>query len=228
MNISDQSLGEIVTKDFRSAAILTNFGIDFCCGGYRTLGTACAEKGINTDELIRQLTELETRPVIPGQNFSDWPLDFLCDYIINTHHTFVKRSLPNLGTYTQKIASVHGEHHPELVEVAELFGKINSELTQHLKNEEEVLFPAIKGALKTKSHDLISTIHSEITRMHDEHIFAGGAMDRINEITGGYKVPSDGCNTYHVTFKLLKEFEDDLHIHVHLENNILFPKSLML
>ena len=228
MNLSDQSLGEIVTKDFRSAAILSNAGIDFCCGGDRTLGTACAEKGINSEELIRRLTELETQPVKPGQNFDDWTPDFLCDYIINTHHTFVKRSLPNLVLYTQKIASVHGEHHPGLLEVAELVGKINSELSQHLKNEEEVLFPAIKGALNTKSGVFSSTIHSEISRMHDEHLFAGGAMDRINVITGSYKVPSDGCNTYHVTFQLLKEFEDDLHIHVHLENNILFPKSLKL
>jgi regulator of cell morphogenesis and NO signaling len=152
----------------------------------------------------------------------------LSQYIVNTHHKFVLKNLPELVFYTQKIASVHGENHPELAEVAGLFVKINDELLQHLKNEEEVLFPAIQEVINTNSITAKKTIVSEITRMADEHEFAGGAMDEINRITKGYKVPEDGCNTYRVAFQLLEQFEDDLHTHVHLENNILFPKALEL
>jgi len=228
MKQEEQLLGDIVTNDFRSASVLSEAGLDFCCGGKKTLGAACREKGISTEEIIGKLALLEKEPVIPGRNFDEWQLDFLCDYIVNTHHAYLKKALPDLLFYTQKIMDVHGERHPELKDVAELFAKIDSELVPHLDSEETVLFPAIKEAVKTKSQVSVKTIASEISGLHDEHESAGGAMDQINQITGNYKVPYDGCNTYMVTYKLLKEFEDDLHIHVHLENNILFPKSLKL
>jgi regulator of cell morphogenesis and NO signaling len=228
MKKNDQLLGDIVADDFRTASIFSEAGLDFCCGGKKTLETACSEKGISTDEIIEKLSQLEESAPGSGQNFNTWTLDFLCDYIVNTHHSFVKSALPDLIFYTQKIAVVHGENHSELITVKELFSKLNSELVQHLRNEEEVLFPAIKEALKTKSTDSLRTIKSEIARMNNEHEFAGACMDRIHEITGGYEVPADGCNTYHVTFKLLKQFEEDLHIHVHLENNILYRKALII
>jgi regulator of cell morphogenesis and NO signaling len=223
-----QSLGEIVAADFRTASVLQQAGIDFCCGGKKSLGEACEEKGTDAVALLQQLKELENTPALPGQNFNEWPLDFLSDYIVNTHHEFVKKNLPQLVFFTRKIASVHGERHAELSEVARLFGEIDRELTQHLHNEENVLFPAVKKAVQSPSGEVRSILLSEITRMTGEHEFAGGAMDNINEMTHGYQVPEDGCNTYQVTFKLLKQFEDDLHIHVHLENNILFPKALKL
>jgi regulator of cell morphogenesis and NO signaling len=225
---NNRMLGEIVADDFRTAEILTKAGIDFCCGGKKTLETACNEKSLDIEEIVTQMEELNIFPANPGQNYKDWALDFLADYIVNTHHKYVLKALPELVFYTQKIASVHGNHHPELNEVADLFGRINTELLQHLKNEEEVLFPAIKEALKGNSVNVREVIHSEIIRMSGEHEFAGGAMDQINEITKGYIVPADGCNTYQVTFKLLQQFEDDLHVHVHLENNILYPKALKL
>jgi regulator of cell morphogenesis and NO signaling len=222
------SLGEIVADDFRAAEIFKNAGIDFCCGGSKSLEQACIEKEVNLNFMIQKLAELNSFPSGSGQNFNEWPLDFLADYIVINHHKYVMNTLPELVFYTHKIADVHGNHHPELSEVAELFGQINTELLQHLKNEEDVLFPAIKDVLKTNSDKGKITIQSEITRMTSEHEFAGGAMDKINEITKGYIVPSDVCNTYMVTFKFLQQFEDDLHIHVHLENNILFPKALKL
>jgi regulator of cell morphogenesis and NO signaling len=226
--LNNKMIGEIVAEDFRAAEIFKNAGIDFCCGGKMGLEQACAEKNINLEQFISKLNELQNEPADRSQNFKDWDLAFLCDYIVNTHHQYVLKTLPQLVAYTQKIASVHGNNHAELIEIGELFGKINMELVQHLRNEEEVLFPAIKEVLKTNSTEAKTIIVSEISRMNGEHEFAGGAMDKINEITNGYTVPSDGCNTYMVTFKLLKQFEDDLHIHVHLENNILFPKALKL
>ncbi|WP_291125297.1 iron-sulfur cluster repair di-iron protein [Flavobacterium sp. UBA6031] len=227
-NYKEIKIGEIVTQDFRAAEIFKNAGIDFCCGGNQSLEQACREKKIDSTVLETELAKLEHTTVNALHNFNEWNLDFLCDYIVNTHHKTVMRLLPQLTAYTQKIEQVHGVHHPELKEIAALFSQINEELLQHLKKEEEVLFPAIKEVLKTNSPASKKIIISEITRMKGEHEFAGGAMDKINVLSDNYSVPDDGCNTYRVTYKLLEEFEDDLHIHVHLENNILYPKALSL
>lgn len=225
---SNMTIGEIVAQDFRAAEIFKEAGIDFCCGGKKGIDESCLEKGIDPHELSEKLEMLESYPNTTTNNFIEWEPGFLSDYIVNTHHKYVLKTLPDLVMYTEKIASVHGTRHPELEEVAALFSKINIELLQHLKKEEEVLFPMVKEALVTGSENAMSTIISEITRMSAEHEFAGGAMDRINFLTSGYKVPPDGCNTYHVAFKLLDQFEADLHKHVHLENNILYPKALAL
>lgn len=228
MKPKEQLIGNIVANDFRAASVLSKAGLDFCCGGSKTLDAACMEKGIRTEEVLEKLAELENQPVIPGQNFKEWQPDFLSDYIVNVHHSYIRKTLPDLLFYTDKIMHVHGGRHPELSEVAGLFGRLGHELLLHLDREEKVLFPAIKEAVKTRSAEALKTIAGELPGMSGEHEFVGGTMDKINEITGGYKVPADGCNTYAITYKLLNEFEEDLHIHVHLENNILFPKSLNL
>ena len=222
------NIGEIVTQDFRAAEIFKNAGIDLCCGGSQTLEQACKEKNLDSSVLETELAKLENTTVNALHNFNEWNLDFLCDYIVNTHHKTVLKLLPQLTVYTQKIAQVHGANHQELIAIANLFDKINEELLQHLRNEEEVLFPAIKELLKSNSEEAKATVISEITRMKGEHEFAGGAMDKINVLSDNYSVPADGCSTYQVTYKLLEQFEDDLHIHVHLENNILYPKALKL
>lgn len=222
------AIGDIVTNDFRAAALLKKAGLDFCCGGKKSLAEACAEKNLSVDSLVTEIQELETLPADRTHNFREWAPSFLADYIINTHHQYVLKTLPDLVFYTAKIAEVHGDRHSELREVAVLFAKINEELLQHLRNEEQVLFPALKRVQESGSADDKAVIVSEVSRMTGEHEFAGGAMDRINEMTRGYLVPGDACNTYAVTMKLLGEFEDDLHIHVHLENNILYPAAMVL
>jgi len=225
--ITEKTIGDIVTDDFRAAHIFKNAGIDFCCGGKKSLDQACKEKGIDPPLLAEELNNLG----IEGDrmhNFKDWDPGFLCDYIVNTHHKFVLKALPDLVFYTRKIADVHGFNHPELKTIAGLIEKVNEELLQHLKNEEEVLFPVIKSIQENNSQEKRQVIESEIARMTGEHEFAGGALDQINEITSGYKLPADACKSYQVAFKLLEQFEDDLHIHVHLENNILYPKALKL
>lgn len=226
--LKNKAIGQIVVDDYRTAALFKKAGIDFCCGGNKTLELACKEKEVDVEKLSGEIAELKNSTPSAAHDFKNWDIDFLADYIVNTHHKYVLKTLPDLLFYTQKIADVHGENHNELNEVARLFSEINSELLQHLEQEEQTLFPAIKEALKSNSSLAKQTIASEISRMTGDHEFAGGAMDKINEITHGYKVPDDGCNTYRVAFKLLEEFEDDLHTHVHLENNILFPKALGL
>ncbi len=222
------SIGEIVARDFRTASVFKNNRIDFCCGGKKSLEETCLEKGIDQEKVEAELQAVAAIPPNPGQDFQLWSPGFLCDYIMNTHHQYVLRTLPELLIYTQKIARVHGSNHPELVEVASLFEKINIELLQHLRKEEDVLFPAIKHSIEYNDGESKETINSEINRMVLEHEFAGGAMDSINQITDHYRLPEESCGTYQVTFKLLEQFEDDLHIHVHLENNILYPAALRL
>lgn len=224
----DITIGEVVALDFRAASIFREAGIDFCCGGKKSIDSTCTEKGIDRDDLIEKLEKLKETPDTSGHNYIDWDAGFLSDYIVNTHHKYVLKTLPELVAYTAKIASVHGEHHPELGIVADLFSQINKELLQHLKNEEEIFFPSIKQAKDSGSESAKATIKSEISRLSEEHEFAGGTMDKINVITSNYKVPDDGCNTYKVAFQLLREFEDDLHTHVHLENNIRYPKAMAL
>jgi regulator of cell morphogenesis and NO signaling len=227
-NTLQLTIGEIVANDFRKAEIFKKAGIDFCCGGKMSMDEACQQKGIDKTILEEELLMVEKSPISPSMDYNNWQLDFLCDFIVNSHHQYVKKTMPQLVAYTQKIADVHGSHHPELIKVADLFAQISSELNQHLQHEEEVLFPAIKQLVRANDESSKPTIISEINRMWGEHDFAGGAMDNINEITNQYALPEDACNTYLVTFKLLNEFEDDLHNHVHLENNILFPKALKL
>lgn len=225
-NINTISIGEIVAEDLRAATVFKEAGIDFCCGGKKSINQACKEKNIDPEELMRKLKNIESFPNTATHNFNDWDLAFLADYIVNAHHKYVRKSLPDVVFYTQKIASVHGAGHPELKEVAELVSQVNRELLLHMENEETFLFPAIKEVQHSGSEDAKAIITDEISRLTGEHESAGGALDKISEITGNYSVPADGCNSYRLAFRLLQEFEDDLHIHVHLENNILFPKAL--
>jgi regulator of cell morphogenesis and NO signaling len=224
-SLNEVTVGEIVASDFRAAEIFKNVGIDFCCGGKKSLEQACQEKSIDPSFLVESLQKLRASEERVF-SYNDWELGFLSDYIVQNHHAYIWKTMPDMVFYTTKIAQVHGNH-PELLEVANLFRRISTELNDHLKKEEEVLFPALKEVLKGNEKKK-TLIRSEIKRMLGEHEFAGGAMDEINVITSGYQLPPDACNTYKVTFRLLKQFEDDLHIHVHLENNILFPKALTL
>lgn len=224
--ISKMTIGEIVASDIRKAEVFKEAGIDFCCGGKKTLSQTCSEAGINEKELTQKLNDIKDKPGSVFHRFNEWDPGFLSDYIVNIHHSYVRKSLPELMFYVQKIADVHGANHKELHEVAELFGKINDELSGHLKKEEDVFFPAIKDLFSTGSEEARKIVRRELDALGEEHESAGGAMDRINTITSGYKLPEDACNSYRLTFRMLSEFEDDLHTHVHLENNVLFPKAM--
>lgn len=226
--IIQKTLGEIVTEDYRTAEVFKEVGLDFCCGGQKSLSEACAEKSLDPGALAGMLEDVVSQSRGSHHDFKSWDLVFLSDYIVNTHHIYVKKTMPDLLHYTQKIAQVHGSNHPELVVIAKIIHEVVKELKQHIKQEEEVLFPAIRRLLQLKDETAKAIIIEEITRMNSEHEFAGGSLDHINEITQGYALPEDACNTYRVAFELLAAFEDDLHTHVHLENNILFPKALSL
>lgn len=229
-----RSIGEIVAADFRTATIFKKHDIDFCCGGNEILKTICTKKALALDTIIEELKAVQSEPADRSQNYSAWSLSFLADYIVNTHHTYLKENDEQIAAYARKIAAAHGAHHPEVIKIATIFDKITTDMAAHLKEEEEVLFPAIKRIDTAKinrtapEENDLETIRLSLGKLLVEHEAIGNAVHEIHHLANSYFIPDDVCNTFVVTYQKLKEFEDDLHKHVHLENNILFPKAAQL
>lgn len=233
-NAGNITIGEIVAADFRTAAIFEYHGIDFCCGGKAALAATCAEKGLDLDAITRELESVQSKSAEPSQNYSAWTLPFLADFIVNTHHVYLKENDPQIAAYARKIAEVHGALHPEVIRIATIFEKIATDMVDHLKEEEEVFFPALKRVDAARIADDEpdvqdrETIRASLVRLHREHDEIGDAVHEIRHLSKEYSIPDEVCNTFMVTYQKLKEFEKDLHKHVHLENNILFPKAAEL
>lgn len=221
--LSQKPVGEIVAKDYRTAQVLRSYGLDFCCGGGRTLEKACASKKI---EIINVLNDLEALDQADntGDNYNEWSLDFLADYIVNNHHTYVRKMLPEINFYSEKVARVHGERDPELYEIRQRVRLLREEMIGHLQKEEQELFPQIKAMVQTSKAGEVREAVVEV--LAEEHDKAGALMAEIEELTNGFNPPKNACATYRVLFQNLEGFQEDLHKHVHLENNILFPKAL--
>jgi regulator of cell morphogenesis and NO signaling len=232
-NPSTQTIGDIVADDYRTAAVLERYGLDFCCGGKRTLDEACRERGVETARVAADLDALDDVSYI-GLRAADWPLDALIDHIVTRHHRYVREAIPVLIAHSTKLERVHGERHPELAQVARLFEEIADDMTLHMAKEEEILFPYIRGLVEADragepvGPSPFGTVQNPIRMMEREHEAAGDTMGRIRELTGGYQPPETACTTYRVCFQELQQFERDLHRHVHLENHVLFPGAQRL
>ncbi len=228
------TIGEYVAKDFRTAALFSKYGIDFCCNGNRSIEEACQKKAVTADVLLQEIETVLSSKSDSGIDYNAWPIDLLADYIEKKHHRYVSEKTPVLLQFLDKLSRVHGAKHPELLLINELFKGCAGELAQHMKKEELILFPFIKKMVHaTLSDELIElphfeTIQNPIAMMMHEHDAEGVRFRKIAELTNNYTPPADGCNTYKVTFAMLEEFEQDLHKHIHLENNILFPKAAKL
>lgn len=230
-NIETKSLAQIVTTDHRAAALFEKYHLDFCCKGKRTLEQACNEKNLQVDTIISQLEEIMNTPSNSATDFEQYSPVQLIEHIVQTHHEYVKKEIPQILSYLQRIAAKHGERHPEMVKVFALFTAISEELEQHLRKEELILFPRIRDieklSLEGKAHFAqVSYLQSPITVMEHEHDDAGTMMQEIRDLTNDYSLPADACTTYRLSFAALQAFEADLHAHVHLENNLLFPKAI--
>jgi regulator of cell morphogenesis and NO signaling len=226
------TVGEIVATDFRAAGVFEQFGIDFCCGGRRSLADACRTAGADPIVVRAALDTIAAGSDDAADDVRQWPLDRLIDHIVATHHAYVRIALPTIAHHLAKLATVHGERHPELARVTAAFDKLRHGLQQHLMKEEHVLFPYIRElATRTDAHPFVSpfgTVTNPIHMMEREHREAGEELRLIRELTNGYTPPADGCATYRVAFEELAQFERDLHRHVHLENNVLFPDAIAL
>jgi regulator of cell morphogenesis and NO signaling len=231
--VKNTTIGQLVTADWRKAEVFKKYGIDFCCGGKRTVEEVCLEKGINMLFIEAELAEIDGRSSLPF-NFNAWDLDFLADYIVNNHHKYVKESVPFLSEILAKVTAVHWQNHNELIELKENVDELINELTMHMEKEEFVLFPYVKqltGAARSNASlptPPFGTIVNPISMMESEHRAAGDVLKNIEILTNNFTAPEDACTSYRVLFAKLYEFQNDLHQHIHLENNILFPKAIQL
>ncbi|HZR23017.1 MAG TPA: iron-sulfur cluster repair di-iron protein, partial [Vicinamibacterales bacterium] len=215
-------IGEIVATDFRAAEVFEGFGIDFCCGGRRSLLDACQRVSADLATVIEALEALPPADQA-ADDVSRWPLDRLIDYIVQTHHAYIRAAAPVIAQHLAKMREAHGERHPELARVANVFDEIAIELSSHLRKEEQILFSYIQELC---AHDqqkpcgrLMSpfgTVENPIRMMEREHREAADGLRIIRELTQDYAQPADGCSTYAVTLGELSHFERDLHRHVHL------------
>ena len=226
-----ETIGEIAVKDLRKVEIFKKYGIDFCCGGKKTIAEVCAEKNIDATKVQTELRQIDTENKASNISYNDWSIDFLADYIVNTHHSYVRKYLPELKTYALKVAQVHGNQHPELLPIQKLVEEISEELTEHLEQEEKVLFTYIKKIVEARKGSLPlvklgKDLAGLIEELEKDHDLVGRCFDQIRDLSNEYAIPSDACASYKLLYKMIREFEDDLHLHIHLENNILFPKAL--
>jgi len=233
MSITKETIiGELVANDYRAASVFKKYKLDFCCQGNRTIGEACELKSVDANALVSDLIATTQNVEAGAIDFQTWPLDLLADYIQKKHHRYVEEKSLDIKPYLDKICRVRVQHHPELLEIGEDFTATAGELAMHMKKEELILFPFIKKMEKAKQEGTglemppFGSVQNPIDMMMHEHTTEGERFRKIEELTNNYNPPAEACNTYRVTFALLKEFEADLHLHIHLENNILFPKAI--
>lgn len=234
-NINDNSIvKEIVAENFQAAKIFEKYGIDFCCKGNQSLNKAAEEKSINLGNLIKELEITFNADADSPQKFNEWNLIKLSSYILENHHSYVRESIPRIQNHLTKVENRHGAKHTFIADVNRLFNIISDDLYAHMMKEEKVLFPIVKYlddcrrfGEKPKSGGY-GTIKNPIAAMESEHEGAGNIMEEIRNLTNDYRIPEDACTTFKLTYSELQEFEEDLHKHVHLENNILFPKAIKL
>jgi len=232
MEIS-KTVAQLVTDNYKAADVFKKHGIDFCCGGGVSVAEICKRKQIDFATIESELAALDIQ-ISESHDFNNWELDFLVDYIIQTHHKYVLENIPLIFQYAKKVAKVHGHHYTETIKIRDLFRSLAEELTAHLQKEEHILFPFIKRMVRAKKEGLpmpsppFGTVRNPISMMEKEHENAGGIFKEIAELTNNYLSPKGACNTFRVLYAKLKEFQEDLHQHIHLENNILFPKAIGL
>lgn len=219
-----QSLGEIVAAVPAAAEIFKKYKIDFCCGGHRPLAEALQELNLDEKPVLKKLEDAyEQAQKLTGQvDYRSMATADLVDYIINKHHVFVKRIMPEISELATTILRVHGPNHTDLFQVHKLYHTLKTDLDQHLIREEGILFPMIKAYAADPSAELLKKIRDQVGETEDEHVAAGNILKELRQVTADYQVPADGCTTYRKTFRKLQEFESDLFQHIHLENNILF------
>lgn len=228
------TLGSIVADDYRAGAVLDGFGLDFCCDGKRTLEEACRAHAVPIDAVVSALEQLGPATAPSDTPDASWAADALCRFIVDRHHRYVRTQLPVISSHLAKLSDVHGARHPELLTIAQHFQAIADELTMHLMKEEEILFPFIRALARAEAEgasappNMFGTVMNPIRMMEAEHQSAGNELELVRALTGNFTAPADGCATYRVCFEELAAFDRDLRTHIHLENNILFPKAVAL
>ena len=227
-----ETVGQIAAKDIRKAEVFRQYGIDFCCGGKKSLKQVCEEKGLKVSEVENALNNVNASKAF--ENYDRWSPDFLADYIYNKHHQYYYDVAPVINELLIKVANHHGEHYPELLEAYRLYSSLSQELNDHFAKEEKVLFPFIKALVLSKQTGNVQDLQNQFTlsvpiqMMESDHEAAGQILAELSTITNQYTPPQGACNSFQFLYQKLKELQEDLHQHIHLENNILFPKALAM
>lgn len=234
MNINAQNtIAEVVSNNIKSAHIFKKYGIDFCCGGGKSIENACLSKNINVEILLKEIDALNDQKD-KESDYNSFELTELINHIVQTHHAYIESNFPLLDAYITKVIKVHANHHEPLNEIGKLYDDLKAELIPHLQKEERILFPYITYLSACEKANIspnkmpFGSVSSPISQMQHEHDLAGEIMKKINTLTNQYTPPEWACNTFKALYAKLQEFEEDLHIHVHLENNILFKKAILL
>ena len=217
------ALGVLVNSRPELARELERRGLDYCCGGNQTLTEACASKGLDLTLTVAELAAALTEEV--NTEWSTMEAAELVDHLESTHHRYLWEELPRLSALVTKIVSAHGERHPELSAIAACYEKVRADLEPHLIREERVLFPMIRELVVAQSAPSFhcGTLQNPISMMLREHDAVGKLLAQLRQLTDGYQVPADGCPSYKACFAGLAELEEDTHLHIHKENNLLFP-----
>jgi regulator of cell morphogenesis and NO signaling len=221
---TDRTLGDLVRETPAYASVFESYDIDYCCGGDKSLAAACTERDISIETICK---ELEKATENPGTG-SDWEtLDELVDHIVETHHEYLREELPELRELVETISRVHGENHPELHEIEEIFSELAEDMRTHITEEETDGFPVIRELARGESltDPEVETLRAEIESFEANHEETADRLERIATLTNGYDVPDDACPTYEATLSRLERLEADTHMHVHRENNVLFAKA---
>ncbi len=234
---SNKTVRELAVEVPSATRVFEKHGIDYCCGGGKKLGDACVQAKLPVEQVLRDLEQAESSRISRQETARDWNKEQLADVIqeiVSKHHNYVKNEIPRISMLANKVASKHGPTHPETVRVNELFEQLAEELTMHLMKEEQILFPYIirmEEAVIEKHAVLpppFGTVQNPIRMMVSEHDNAGTVLAELRRATSSYKVPDDACTSYRTLYTALLEFEADLHQHIHLENNILFPRAIAM
>jgi len=227
-----KTVREFAVEVPQATRLFETLGIDYCCGGGKSLRDACASANVSVDDVVSKLVaSVKQGAASPAADWATASLTDLADYIVNKHHVYVRQELPRLEQLLNKVAGKHGEKHPELIKIKHIFRGVNEELTSHLMKEEQILFPYIKELEAKKSSSgrpMFGSIRNPIHMMEIEHDSAGDAMKEMRELSNNFSAPEEGCFSYKTLYQALSDFEADLHQHIHLENNILFPRAIQL
>jgi regulator of cell morphogenesis and NO signaling len=232
---AEQTVRDLVVESPEARPVLERLGIDYCCGGERTLTAAAAAAGVDLAELTDALEAVPPAPSAGIRNWSEATLAALVDHIEQVHHAFMRRSLPRIAALFDKVIAAHGQRHARVLRpLKQVFTALRGEIERHLQKEEHVLFPYVRSleALAANGSRAFAREHGSIQNpvrvMRLEHDDAGRALARMRALTDGYRLPEDACESFRALYEALVETEGDLHEHIHLENNILFPRAIAL
>ncbi len=225
------TVGDLVAEQPGRARVFERHGIDFCCGGKTSLSEACAKKNIDVGQIVAELNDADQAGATHDDaNWSKASLSDLIDHIVKTHHAYLAEELPRLSPIIAKVVEVHSERHPELAQVQSTYEALREELESHMVKEEQILFPAIRMMERSGGATRLpfGSVNNPIRMMEFEHDSAGRALAQLRALTHDFTTPADGCNTYRAMVQSLERLEADLHLHIHKENNILFPRAVAL